>query len=201
MSSAASLEVLHTDRLLLRRLAVHDAPVVRHLWTERDPRVPEHRRVDAAGRPTVDDVAARIRAEEGEPDLALLAVERRGAGDLIGYCGLTAHGNGTSDEPELAFELLRATHGRGYATEAARAVVGWADAAGFRRLWAGVWDWNVASRRVLEKVGFRETDRVVARSAHGVSLLTVREVGAASVRARTAAGDGGSREVDGGSPR
>jgi hypothetical protein len=39
--------------------------------------------------------------------------------------------------------------------------------AGYRRLWAGVWDWNVASRRVLEKLGFREAGRVQPVSAHG----------------------------------
>jgi [ribosomal protein S5]-alanine N-acetyltransferase len=71
--------------------------------------------------------------------------------------------------------LLRAAHGCGYATEAGRAVVTWASEAGYRRLWAGVWDWNVASRRVLEKLGFRETDRVEPGSVYGHSLLTVRE--------------------------
>jgi RimJ/RimL family protein N-acetyltransferase len=54
-------------------------------------------------------------------------------------------------------------------------VVTWADEAGYRRLWAGVWDWNVASRRVLEKLGFRETGRTEPRSVYGQSLLTVRE--------------------------
>ena len=50
-------------------------------------------------------------------------MERQVSADVIGYCGLTPHGNGSPDEPELAYELLRAAHGRGYATEAARAVV------------------------------------------------------------------------------
>jgi [ribosomal protein S5]-alanine N-acetyltransferase len=53
-------------------------------------------------------------------------------------------------------------------------VVTWATEAGYRRLWAGVWDWNVASRRVLEKLGFREAGRVQPVSVHGHSLLTVR---------------------------
>jgi RimJ/RimL family protein N-acetyltransferase len=85
------------------------------------------------------------------------------------------HGNGSPDEPELAYELLRAAHGYGYATEAGRAVVTWADQAGFPRLRAAVWDWNTASRRVLDKLGFREVGRVEPPSAHGHSLLTVRE--------------------------
>jgi RimJ/RimL family protein N-acetyltransferase len=63
----------------------------------------------------------------------------------------------------------------GYATEAGQAVVTWVGEAGYRRLWAGVRDWNVASRRVLEKLGFRETGRVQPDAVHGDNLLTVRE--------------------------
>lgn len=166
---------LETDRLLLRPSKVGDAAVYRQLWTERDPRVPAHRRISSEGRPTAEDIAAQIRAEHGEPGPGLLAVERKGTADVIGYCGLIVDGNGSPDEPELAYELLRAFHGCGYATEAGRAVVTWADKAGYRRLWAGVWDWNVASRRVLEKLGFRETGRVEPGSVYGHSLLTVRE--------------------------
>jgi [ribosomal protein S5]-alanine N-acetyltransferase len=175
MSLMRVLGTLETDRLVLRHSRVGDAAVYRQLWTERDLRVPEHRRITSEGRPTVEDIAAQIRAERGEPGPGLLAVERKGTADVIGYCGLIVHGNGSPDEPELAYELLRAAHGCGYATEAGRAVVTWADEAGYRRLWAGVWDWNVASWRVLEKLGFRETGRVEPSSVYGHSLLTVRE--------------------------
>jgi ribosomal-protein-alanine N-acetyltransferase len=166
---------LETDRLILRHPSVGDAVIYRQLWTERDPRVPPHRRINSAGRPTVADIAAQIRAARAEPGPGLLTVERKGTADVIGYCGLTIHGNGSPDEPELAYELLRAAHGCGYATEAGWAVVTWASAAGYRRLRAAVWDWNVASRRVLEKLGFREAGRVEPGSAYGHSLLTVRE--------------------------
>jgi [ribosomal protein S5]-alanine N-acetyltransferase len=123
----------------------------------------------------VEDIAALIRAECGESGPGILAVERKRTADVIGYCGLTIHGNGSPDEPELAYELLRAAHGCGYATEAGRALVTWASEAGYQRLWAEVWDWNVASRRVLEKLGFREADRVEPDSVYGHSLLAVRE--------------------------
>jgi ribosomal-protein-alanine N-acetyltransferase len=169
------LGTLETDRLVLRPSGVADAAVYRQLWTERDPRVPPRRRISSEGRPTVEDIAAQMRAEHQEPGPRLLAVERKGTADVIGYCGLIVDGNGSPDEPELAYELLRAAHGCGYATEAGRAVVSWADGAGCRRLWAGVWDWNVASRRVLEKLGFRETGRVEPASVYGHSLLAVRE--------------------------
>jgi [ribosomal protein S5]-alanine N-acetyltransferase len=175
MSLVRVLDTLATDRLILRHRRVGEAAVYRQLWTERDLRVPPHRRINSEGRPTVEDIAAQIRAEREEPGPGILAVERKGTADVIGYCGLTIHGNGSPDEPELAYELLRAAHGCGYATEAGRAMVTWAGEAGYRRLWAGVWDWNVASRRVLEKLGFREAGRVEPGSAYGHSLLTVRE--------------------------
>lgn len=177
MSPVRVLDGLETDRLVLRRRRVGEAGIYHQLWTERDPRVPAHRRIDHDGRPTVADITEKLRTEPEEPASGpgLLAVERKGPADVIGYCGLTTHGSGSSaDEPELAFELLRSAHGHGYATEAARAVVAWADEAGFRRLWADVWDWNVASRRVLEKLGFREVTAAV-ESIHGCSLRTVRE--------------------------
>lgn len=168
-------DTLETDRLILRHRRVDEAAVYRRLWTERDPRVPPHRQIDPEGRPTVEDIAAQIRAEREEPRLGILAVERKGTVDVIGYCGLIFHGNGSPDEPELAFELLRATHSCGYATEAGRAVVTWVSEAGYQQLWAGVRDWNAASRRVLEKLGFRETGQVEPDALYGVNLLTVRE--------------------------
>ena len=169
------LDTLETDRLILRHSRVGDADIYRQLWTERDLRVPPHRRINSEGRLTVEDIAAQIRAARGEPGPGILAVERKGTADVIGYCGLIFHGNGPPDEPELAYELLRAAHGRGYATEAGRAVVTWASEAGYRRLQAGVWDWNAASRRVLDKLGFREAGRAGPSSVYGHSLLTVRE--------------------------
>jgi [ribosomal protein S5]-alanine N-acetyltransferase len=175
MSPVRVLDTLETDRLILRHSRVAEAAIYRQLWTERDLRVPPHRRINSEGRPTVEDIAAKIRAEGEEPGPGILAVERKGTADVIGYCGLTINGNGSPDEPELAYELLRAAYGCGYATEAGRAVVTWADEAGYRRLWAGVWDWNVASRRVLDKLGFREVGRVEPHSVYGHSLLTVRE--------------------------
>jgi len=175
MPSVPALDTLETDRLVLRRRSVDEAVVYRRLWAERDPRVPPHRQIDPDGRPTVDDIAAQIRVEHAERRPGILAVERKGIADVIGYCGLVCHGNGAPDEPELAYELLRAAHGCGYATEAGRALVTWVREAGYPRLWATVRDWNAASRRVLEKLGFHETGRVEPDAKYGDSLLTVRE--------------------------
>lgn len=172
MSERAVLETLETDRLVLRRRRVDEAGLYRRLWTERDARVPAHRRIDAAGRPSVEDIAAQLRAErEGR---GLLAVVRKDVGEVIGYCGLVASDSGAPDEPELVFELLREAHGLGYATEAGAGVLAWADGAGYERLWATVRAWNLASRRVLAKLGFAESGQVEIDSGHGDSLLLMR---------------------------
>lgn len=174
MAIGPAWDALTTERLVLRRRSVDEATVYRQLWTERDPRVPPHRRISAEGRPTVAEIAAQIRDEDAAAGPGLLAVERHDTGDVIGYCGLVFGGTGASDEPELVYELLRSAHGCGYATEAGRAVLAWVEASGYSRLWASVRDWNAASRRVLEKLGFRETGEVERDSLHGDSLLTVR---------------------------
>lgn len=59
--------------------------------------MPPHRRIDAEGRPTVEDVAAGLSEQP-----VLLAVELRAPGEVVGYCGLLVGGHGSPDEPELA---------------------------------------------------------------------------------------------------
>ena len=167
--------VLETDRLLLRPWRPAEAVIQRQLWTERDPRVPPHRRIDAAGRPTVADLEESIRANQ-QSSIGLLAVERKTAGDVIGYCGLIDSRRGSGGEPELAYELLRRVWRQGYATEASLAVLDWAQSCGYERLWATVWDWNTASRRVLAKLGFVETERTEVDPSRGTTLFTTKRL-------------------------
>ena len=167
--------VLETGRLLLRPWRVAEAFVLRQLWTERDPRVPPHRRIDADGHPTVSDLEDSIRASQPS-SAGLLAVERKADHDAIGYCGLVDSGRGSDGEPELAFELLRRVWRQGYATEASLAILDWARSSGYERLWATVWEWNTASRRVLAKVGFIETDRKEVDAVYGTTLFITRRL-------------------------
>lgn len=78
---------------------------------------------------------------------------------LIGCIGL-----GEIDgEVELGYWFARDHWGRGFATEAARAVLSIARTLGHRKLVAGHFVDNPASGRVLQKVGFRQTGRVRQR--------------------------------------
>jgi RimJ/RimL family protein N-acetyltransferase len=168
--------VLETARLLLRPWQVSEAAIQRELWTERDPRVPARRRIDADGRPTIEDFEEAIRAAAPPSTIGLLAAERKPDGRVIGYCGLVEGGPETEGEPELAYELLHRFWGQGYATEAATAVIDWARASGHPRLWATVWDWNTASRRVLAKLGFVETGRTEVHPDHGTNVFTMKQL-------------------------
>jgi RimJ/RimL family protein N-acetyltransferase len=164
---------LETERLLMRPWRVEEAAVQRELWTERDDRVPAHRRIDADGNPSLAEFEDRIRCGgPASPAIGLPALQRKDVGDVIGYCGLLDSGPGADSEPELAFELLRRAWGQGYATEASEAVIAWARSSGYERLWATVWDWNAASRRVLSKLGFVETDRTELDPSYGTTLFT-----------------------------
>ena len=163
-----------TGRLLLRPWRVAEAVVLHELWTERDPRVPPHRRIDADGRPTVSDLKEWIRANQPSTT-GLLGIERKADREVIGYCGLIDSGGGSDGEAELAFELLRRVWRQGYATEASLAVLDWARTSGYKRLSATVWEWNTASRRVLAKLGFTEEETEL-ETIYGNNLLATRRL-------------------------
>jgi ribosomal-protein-alanine N-acetyltransferase len=86
--------------------------------------------------------------------LMLLPGEQALVGD-IGFKGAPANGT-----VEIGYSVLPAFQGRGYATEAARALVAWAlEQPGVRRVTAECLDDNAASIRVLEKVEMRQAGR------------------------------------------
>ncbi|MEV4639787.1 GNAT family N-acetyltransferase [Actinoplanes sp. NPDC049548] len=137
---------LDTERLIMRPWDVNDAESLRALHAERGDGTPS---IEDARRLIADMLAGTERT-----GIALLPVRCRGSEELIGYCGLIVGRSGI-DEPEIAYELFGRAHGRGYATEAARAVVDAAAATGRTRLWSTVRAWNAPSFRVLEKLGFQ----------------------------------------------
>jgi RimJ/RimL family protein N-acetyltransferase len=155
---------LSTERLLLRPWAESDVDEYRALVTER-----------GNGVPSVAHIRERIAtqlAATAQTGIALLPICRRLEGDFIGYCGLIV-GRSSVDEPEIAYELLQRAHERGYATEAAGAVLVAASATGRTRLWATVGSWNTPSFRVLEKLGF-ERDHVTTEDDAGEVVWLTR---------------------------
>jgi RimJ/RimL family protein N-acetyltransferase len=156
---------IETERLILRLRDERDAAWYRELVGER-----------GEDMPTLEEAASRLaRFRESTTGLGIgaLAICRRAEGDVIGYCALVV-GRCSLDEPEIAYELLRRFHGCGYATEAAQALVAAAAATGRHRLWSTVAPGNVASLRVLEKIGFHR-DRIVTGD-RGEVVYLVRDL-------------------------
>ncbi|MDV5149682.1 GNAT family N-acetyltransferase [Streptomyces sp. SBC-4] len=153
---------LETERLILRPWAESDAAEFRALILERGKGASSVEHIRTA-------ITELLTATEST-GIALLPIQRRDEGDFIGYCGLII-GRTTLEEPEIAYELFQRAHGRGYATEAAAAVLDAAIATGRERLWSTVGAWNTPSLRVLEKLGF-ERDHDSIEEAGEVVWLT-----------------------------
>lgn len=82
---------------------------------------------------------------------------------IVGGCGLSM----LDGEVNLGYWIAQDHQGRGFATEAARAVVNLARMLGHRRIVAHHFVDNGASGRVLQKTGFRATGRVQERFSLG----------------------------------
>ncbi|WP_425230427.1 GNAT family N-acetyltransferase [Sphingomonas sp.] len=113
---------------------------------------------------TLDHAASWLRQtpDEGTHALLVFAHDRGtradGAPELIGGAGLHPAAGARGEELEIGYWLTPAAWGRGYATEAAGAVVDMARyALGRKRLVSGHFADNPASGRVLRKLGFAQT--------------------------------------------
>ncbi len=97
-----------------------------------------------------------------DPVLPSLLIFERGDGapQLVGACGL---GRRPSGAVELGYWIARSAWGRGFATEAAEALIDIARALGLDRLEGSHFLDNPASGRVLEKLGFQATGMVAPR--------------------------------------
>jgi RimJ/RimL family protein N-acetyltransferase len=90
------------------------------------------------------------------------------AGEPLGVCGLVARDG--LDAPDIGYALLARHCGRGYATEAAAAVLRHArETLGFQRIVAITAPDNKASQRVLEKIGLRPAGTIHVPGQDGPS--------------------------------
>ncbi len=84
-----------------------------------------------------------------------LAIILKGTGGFIGWCGLD-HRDQAKADPALFYLLKAAYWGKGLATEAAQALLGYAfGEMGLSSIHGGAAPENLASKRVMEKIGMR----------------------------------------------
>jgi RimJ/RimL family protein N-acetyltransferase len=154
-----SIPVLETGRLKLRAPRRGDVKAIAMLASDRriaenTARIPHPYGVDDA-RQFIDSINRR----DGEATFSITL-----GGTLIGVCGVEPRDGG----PEIGYWLGTPYWGRGYATEAVRALIDFAFGdLEHEALQAGARVTNPASRRVLEKCGFQWT---------GVGLYRIRAI-------------------------
>jgi RimJ/RimL family protein N-acetyltransferase len=144
---------LHTARLLLRPFTEGDTEAIFALQSS--PRVlrywdspPWKERAQA------ERFIAACKQMEQQGSGARVAIERSADGVFIGWCVL-AKWNPDHRSAAMGYCLDDAAWGQGYATEAAAALLQWAfDTLDLNRVQAETDTRNLASSRVLEKLGF-----------------------------------------------
>jgi aminoglycoside 6'-N-acetyltransferase len=158
MQADTDFEPITTERLRLRRSRPEDAARIAAYRSDPDVRrFQGWDRTDADGiRVEIEEMAGRL---PGEPGWVQLSVEDRETGELVGDVGLSP----AAGEPgviKLGYTIDPSSQGRGYATEAVRALVAYAfDVLGADLIRIYADGDNVASHRVAEKAGLRLVER------------------------------------------
>lgn len=148
------LSVLETDRLIVRRLSPGDAEFILRLLNE-----PSWLRfIGDRGVRTLAEARAYILKGPVEMysrlGFGLYLVELKEEGSPIGICGLIKRDS--LEDVDIGFAFLPEYWGRGYAYEAASAVMAYgANVLGLRRIVAITSVDNDSSARLLEKLGLR----------------------------------------------
>ena len=145
--------IVETERLILRTWLLNDLKDFFDIYG--DPEV--WRFIDLKGVLENEDAARRsLRrsiAYHQEHGICHWAAVEKTKGKVIGACGFNLFEGGP--ELELVYHFALAYWGRGYATEAARACLNYAfEELGAPRIVASTDPKNLASQRVLEKLGF-----------------------------------------------
>lgn len=146
------MNVIETERLILRHLGADDAAFILELVNDRDwlRYIGDKNVHDLAGaREYIAKGPAAMYARHG---FGLYAVVRKGDGMPIGMCGLIKRD--TLEDVDIGFAFLPRYRAQGYAREAARATLAYArDVIGLTRVVAITSDDNEASGRLLQSIG------------------------------------------------
>jgi RimJ/RimL family protein N-acetyltransferase len=154
---------LETERLRLRRSGTEDAETISAYRSI--PEVGRYQgweRTDPQGvREQIEEMAGRAPGEPG--GWVQFSVEERESGRLVGDVGLSP-AEGETGVIKVGYTISPDAQGRGYATEAVRALVEYAfDALGADVVRAYASEENEPSIRVAQKVGMRLAQRLEHR--------------------------------------
>ena len=147
------MEILETDRLILRRLEPDDLDSLYALYCDPEviKHIPDAPRSYAEAR---EELEWHMNGHPKNPDLGLWATIHKETGRFIGRCGLLPWTIEQREEVEVAYLLARAYWGQGLGSEAAQGIVHYAfEKLHFARLVCMIDPGNLASMKVAEKIG------------------------------------------------
>lgn len=105
----------------------------------------------------IDEMLTENKMFLQEQKWGLWSIEIKGDRDIIGFAGLWYFFE--EQQPQLVYALLRDATGRGYATEAARAIIEYSfDELGYTYLVASTDRPNLKSQQVAERLGMRKVE-------------------------------------------
>ena len=145
--------LLVRERVRLRPLGEPDALAILALYS--DPETMRYlARPRMSERAQAEELIAKSKAGYADGSLLQLALERTADGAFLGLC-LLFNFNKTSARAEIGYALATAHRSKGYMSEALPALIDHAfGALALNRLEADIDPRNVASARVLQRLGF-----------------------------------------------
>jgi RimJ/RimL family protein N-acetyltransferase len=171
--SGSQVPVLQTERLILRAHTLADFPAYAAMWA--DPGVTRH----IGGAPLNEEEAwgkfLRAFGQWSVMGFGFWSVSERRTGLRIGEVGFVEGRRDITPSivgvPELGWAFAPHAHGKGFATEAARAALDWGEMHfGRVRMVCIISPDNAASLRVAAKLGFREALRTVYKTKPTIML-------------------------------
>jgi RimJ/RimL family protein N-acetyltransferase len=173
---AIEVPILETERLRLRGHRLEDFAHCAAMWA--DPKVTQY----VGGKPfTEEESWTKFLRYAGHWSLlgfGYWVVEEKATGNFAGEMGFADYKRDLQPSlkgvPEIGWVLAAEAHGKGYATEAVRALVAWGDAHfNLARTACIIAPENLASIRVAVKCGYRELQ--VATYKGKPTMMFVRE--------------------------
>ncbi len=169
MAFSPSYRCLITEELVLRPIELNDAPAI-FSYTS-DPRVAHFTHWNP--HETLDETIAYIKLIHALKTTHVWGIALQESNTIIGECSITQHENGRA---ELYYALAQNQWGKGYTTQALKAVLAITDQfPEISRLEAWILSENIASCRVAQKVGLTLEQTVpeawtIENSHHDIAL-------------------------------
>ncbi|MCD5991765.1 GNAT family N-acetyltransferase [Pseudomonas sp. CDFA 553] len=145
--------VLETQRMILRQLSSADVPPMTQILI--NPEVMRYSVRGVLGESATAEFIDWSLQSYAHHGFGPWAVVEKASGVLMGFCALNRESVDGVEEVEIGYRLAPQFWGRGLATEIVRATLGYGfEHLGLRSIIAIVQPANVASVRVIQKVGF-----------------------------------------------